>query len=48
MCLCFGSDLKQFIPRHFKRKVLEIFNMNKKNVIARFLILNPLPIIYDF
>ena len=27
-----------------KREVLEIFNMNKKNVIAGFLFLNPPPI----
>ena len=29
---------------HYKREVLEIFNMNKKNVIARFLLLNLPPI----
>ena len=29
---------------HSKREVLEIFNMNKKNVIAGFLFFNPPPI----
>lgn len=29
---------------HSKREVLEIFNTNKKHVIARFLLLNPPPI----
>ena len=29
---------------HSKREVLEIFNMNKKNAIARFRFLNPPPI----
>ena len=29
---------------HTKREVLEILNMNKKNVIARFLFLNRPPI----
>ena len=29
---------------HSKREVLELFNMNKKNAIARFLFLNPPPI----
>ena len=28
---------------HSKRKVLEIFNMNQKNVISRFIFLNPTP-----
>ena len=34
------------VEGHSKRKVntLEIFNVNKKNVIARFLFLNPPPI----
>ena len=31
-----------------KRKVLEIFNMNKKNVISRGLIINPPPIFQLF
>ena len=29
---------------HFKREMLEIFNMNKEKVIARFLFLNRPPI----
>ena len=29
---------------HFKHEVLEIFNMNEENVIARFLFLNRPPI----
>ena len=29
---------------HSKREVLEIFNMNEENGIARFLLLNPPPI----
>ena len=31
-----------------KRKVLEIFNMNKKNVISQGLIISPLPIFQLF
>ena len=30
-----------FSDGHSKREVLEIFNINKKNVIALFLFLNP-------
>ena len=32
------------VESHSKREVLVIFNMNKKNVIARFLYLNRPPI----